>query len=130
MPGRTGRRRQDPAVLVVDDNPVARATAVSLFAELGFRTLDTYNGAEALRLIRIDPEIGLLFLDVRMPGMSGPELAMAAHRIRPNMRVVFTSGYSDGKGLPADATFVPKPWRADQIADAVTTAAPPSVEKD
>lgn len=108
-----------PAVLVVDDNPLARAIAVTLFEDLGFRVFDAYHGAAALDLVRDHPAIGVLFADVRMPGMSGPELAAAALAIRPGLKVVFTSGYVDGAGLPEAASFVPKPWRVDQIVDAL-----------
>ena len=110
-------------VLVVEDNPMVRANAVHLFQDLGFSVIDTYNGTEALRLIRVHPEIGLLFLDVRMPGMSGPEVAKAALRVRPNLKIVFTSGYVDERALPDEAPFVPKPWRVDQVSDAIVVAA-------
>ncbi len=109
------------AVLVVDDDPVVRETAVHLFRDLGFEVLDTYHGEEALRLIRAHPRIGLLFADVRMPRMDGLALAEAAQRIRPDLKVVFTSGYVDGRSLPADAAFVPKPWGVDDIAEAIET---------
>ena len=110
------------AVLVVDDDPVVRETAVHLFRDLGFEVLDAYHGEEALRLIRTHPRIGLLFADVRMPRMDGLALAEAAHTIRPDLKVVFTSGYVDSRSLPADAAFVPKPWGVDDIAEAVHAA--------
>jgi CheY-like chemotaxis protein len=109
-------------VLVVDDNPLARATAVHLFEDLGFKVVDAYNGATALQLIAAHPEIGLLFVDVRMPGMSGPELAEAAQRTRPHLKIVFTSGYVDRKDVPPDMAFVRKPWRVDEVAEAVNAA--------
>jgi CheY-like chemotaxis protein len=118
-----GRHRSDFAVLVVEDNPLVRANAVHLFRDLGFAVFDAYNGAEALRLVRTHPEIGLLFVDVRMPGMSGPELVEVAQRIRPSLRIVFTSGYVDERSLPDEVPFVPKPWRVDQVSEAITAAA-------
>lgn len=109
-------------VLVVDDDPVVRETAVHLFRDLGFEVLDTYNGRDALRLIRAHSGIRLLFTDVRMPGMDGRTLAEAAHEIRADLKVVFTSGYVDGKSLPPDVAFVPKPWGVDAIAAVIHTA--------
>jgi CheY-like chemotaxis protein len=106
-------------VLVVDDDPVLRANAVHLFQDLGFSVFDAYSGHEGLRLIGAHPEIGLLFVDVRMPGMSGIDLADAAKRVRPTINVVFTSGFVDSDMLPSGALFVPKPWRVDQIVDAI-----------
>jgi CheY-like chemotaxis protein len=64
-----------PAVLVVEDVPQIRATAVQLFQELGCEVFDAYNGQSALKILEARPEIQVLFADVRMPGMSGPELA-------------------------------------------------------
>jgi CheY-like chemotaxis protein len=110
-------------VLVVDDNPLARATAVHLFEDLGFKVVDAYNGATALQLIDIHPEIGLLFVDVRMPGMNGPELAEAAQRARPDLKIIFTSGYVDRRDAPPNVPFVPKPWRVDAVVEAVSSAA-------
>ena len=107
-------------VLVVDDDPILRDTAVHLFRDLGFEVLDAYNGADALRLIRQTPRIRVLFTDVRMPGMDGLTLAEAAQTIQPALKVVFTSGYVDGSTLPTDVPFVAKPWRVDQIAAALS----------
>ena len=112
---------QPLTALVVDDDPVVRETAVQLFRGLGFEVLDTYNGPDALRLIRTTPRIGLLFTDVRMPRMDGLALARAAQDIRPDIKVVFTSGYVDGRSLPADTGFVPKPWTEEALASAVET---------
>ena len=123
MPRGLGRQQTECAVLVVEDNPMVRANAVHLFEDLGFSVFDAYGGPEALRLIKAQPEIGLLFLDVRMPGMSGPELADAAQRVRPDLKIVFTSGYVDERALPKKAPFVPKPWRVDQVSEAITVAA-------
>src|SRR5688572_15714788 len=116
-------------VLVVDDNPMARATAVHLFQDFGFEVLDAYSGAAAMRLIEAHPEIGLLFVDVRMPGMSGLELAQAAQKApRPHLKIVFTSGYVDRCDVPAEPPFVPKPWRVDGVAAAISHAGHPDGE--
>ena len=122
MPRRPGNQQSDFAVLVVEDNPMVRANAVHLFEDLGFSVFDAYNGVEALRLIRLHAEIGLLFLDVRMPGMNGLEVAKAAKRLRPSLKIVFTSGYVDEQALPGQVPFVPKPWRVDQVSEAITAA--------
>jgi CheY-like chemotaxis protein len=53
-----------------------------------------------------------------MPGMSGPELAEAVRR-RPSIRIVLTSGYVGEEDVPEGFTFVPEPWRMDQVARAV-----------
>jgi CheY-like chemotaxis protein len=108
------------AVLVVEDVPQVRATAVGLMEDLGCTVFDAYNGHHALKLLQAHPEIEVLFADVRMPGMSGTELAEAAQRLRPDLKIVLTSGYVGPKDVPAHIPFVPKPWRAQDIAEVVT----------
>jgi CheY-like chemotaxis protein len=108
------------AVLVVEDVPQVRATAVRIMQDLGCEVFDAYNGHQALKLLQAHPEIEVLFADIRMPGMSGTELAEAAQRLRPDLKIVLTSGYVGPQDVPADITFVPKPWRAQDIAEAVT----------
>src|SRR5215204_4258587 len=107
------------AVLVVEDVPQVRATAVRIMQDLGCTVFDAYNGHQALKLLQAHPEITVLFTDVRMPGMSGTELAEAAQRLRPDLKIVLTSGYVGPRDVPADVTFVPKPWRAQDLAEAV-----------
>ena len=113
-----------PAVLVVDDNALVRASGVNLFQDLGFKVYDAHNGREALHVLGLHEDIGLLVVDIRMAGMDGPELAEAAQQVRPNVRVVFTSGYLDGRPLPPEAPFVPKPWQLDQVLTAVASVVP------
>jgi CheY-like chemotaxis protein len=112
--------RTQIAVLVVEDVPQVRATAVQIMESLGCTVFDAYNGHQALTLLQAHPEIEVLFADVRMPGMSGPELARVAQRLRPDLRIVLTSGYVGPKDVPADIRFVPKPWREGDLAEVVT----------
>ena len=108
-----------PAVLVVEDVPQIRATAVQLFQELGCEVFDAYNGHGALKILEARPEIQVLFADIRMPGMSGPELAQVAQRLRPDLRIVLTSGYVSRDDVPDGIPFVPKPWRTGALAEVV-----------
>jgi CheY-like chemotaxis protein len=95
------------SVLVVEDNPLSRATAVSMFEALGFAVFDAYSGHHALALLEARPEIGVLFVDVRMPGMSGPELAEIVRRRRPDIRIVLTSGYVGEEAVPTGFSSCP-----------------------
>src|SRR4051812_13195141 len=108
-------------VLVVEDDPFVRAMAKDMFSDFGCEVLDAYNAVDALALIAEHPEIKLAFIDVRMPGeMNGVALATVLHQTHPTLKVVLTSGYRpDG----VDAfEFLPKPWRAGQIADLLQQA--------
>src|SRR3954470_696603 len=106
-------------VLVVEDVPQVRATAVRIMEDLGYTVSDTYSCQHALKLLQAHPEIQVLFADVRMPGMSGIELAEAAQRLRPDLRIVLTSGYVGQEDVPSDLCFVRKPWRVQDLAKAV-----------
>ncbi len=106
-------------VLVVEDVPKVRAMAVSLLQSLGCEVLDAYGGRKALEILEAHPEIEVLFTDVRMPGMNGPELAEAARRLRPDLMVILTSGYVGREDVPEDISFLPKPWRVQDFAVAV-----------
>src|SRR3954447_18442962 len=110
------------AVLVVDNVPQIRATAVQLFQELGCEVFDAYNGHGALKILEVRPEIQVLFADVRMSGMSGPDLAQVARRLRPDLWIVLTSGYVSRDEVPDDIPFVPKPWRAGDLVQVVRSA--------
>ena len=109
--------RRDRFVLVVEDDPRVRELAVELFHDLDFAVYDVYSGIEALRLLRERAHIRCVFADVRMPGMSGTELAREITRRRPDVKVVLTSGYVDREQV-ADFPFVPKPWRREEGAAA------------
>src|SRR3954454_17949196 len=100
-----------PAVLVVEDLPQIRATAVQLFEELGCAVFDAYNGHGALKILEARPEIQVLFADARMPGMSGPELAQVALRLRPDLKVILTSVCVSRDVIANVIGFVPYPWR-------------------
>ena len=107
------------AVLVVEDLPQVRATAVRILQEIGCEVFDAYDGRAALSLLRSNPDIQVLFADVRMPGMNGLELAEEARRLRPDLRIVLTSGYVGRDEVPSEIPFLAKPWRAADIVGAV-----------
>lgn len=82
-------------VLVVDDEAMVRFVCVAMFEDLGFTVLEAEGGSQALEVLRVHPDVDLLFTDVRMPGMNGPELARIAVERLPRLRVVLVSGYVD-----------------------------------
>ena len=82
-------------VLLVEDDELVRATTKEAMEEAGCRVVDACNGAEALAILRSDQAIDLLFSDVIMPEINGVELARAATRLRPELKILLTSGYAD-----------------------------------
>ena len=63
-------------------------------AELGYTVIEAADGLAALGLLESDPTVRLLFTDVGLPGLNGRQVADEARRLRPDVRVVFTSGYA------------------------------------
>jgi signal transduction histidine kinase/CheY-like chemotaxis protein len=86
---------QSEAILVVEDDADVRANSVESLRELGYRVVDASDGRSALRVIESDASIRLLFTDVGLPGgMNGRQLADEARRRRPELNVLFTTGYA------------------------------------
>ena len=81
-------------VLVVEDDDDARATLAAMVTELGYRVVAAENGARALPILEQERPIDILLSDVIMPGgMNGLDLAKAARERRPDLKVLFVSGY-------------------------------------
>src|SRR3546814_74333 len=101
----------DATILVVEDSTEVRRVAVNHLTAFGYQVVEAASGREALNQLAADDSIALLFTDVIMPGgLSGPELAQRARELRPDLKVLFTSGYAetaiDG-GLSADLLSKP-----------------------
>ncbi len=96
-------------VLIVDDDAEVLELIADVVQTLGYHALTARSGPDAIDLLRKNPQVAVLFTDIRMPGMGGEQLAEIAVALRPDIRVVFTSGY---RSPPEDVAFVPKPYRA------------------
>jgi PAS domain S-box-containing protein len=115
--------RGSETVLLVEDDALVRGHVGSLLATLGYRTVVAENGAAALALLGGGERIDLVFTDMVMPGgMNGRDLAEAARRLRPGIRILFTSGYTNemfAASTPAaetDVNFLAKPYRRRELA--------------
>jgi CheY-like chemotaxis protein len=76
----------------------------------------------ALAILRSDERIDVLFTDVGLPGMRGPELAITASTLRPGLKIVFASGYGDAEPALAGAAQLGKPYEQDQLAQVLSAA--------
>jgi CheY-like chemotaxis protein len=111
-----------PAVLVVEDETFTRLAAVDLLSEAGLTNYEAADADEALLTLADHPEISLMVTDVNMPGtMDGMSLARRVCRMRPDIGIIVTSGRRciPEAELPGDGTFLPKPYRPQQLIDAV-----------
>jgi DNA-binding NtrC family response regulator len=116
MPGLDSGREVTPldychgneTILVVDDDESLRTVIGDMLSNLGYHILSTSNGPDALALAREYPgKIDVLLTDVAMEPLSGPALAEAFARARPEMKVVFISGYGYGATLAPDGALKP-----------------------
>ena len=115
------RGGEQEIVLVVEDEDRVRRMSVDALRELGYTVIHASGGAQALEILAIQPEISLLFTDVVMPGMNGRRLAELAREQRPDLKVLFTTGYSRNAVvhngvLDADVAFLAKPFTIEQLA--------------
>src|SRR5690606_17232310 len=111
-------------ILLVEDDTLVRSHASGLLEGLGYRVVQAGSAGSALELLETLPDIELLFTDIVMPGgMNGAELARVAQKVRPDIKVLFTSGYAEN-ALIRDASIkrVPKPYSREQLAAKVREA--------
>jgi len=109
-------------ILVVEDDPLVRRLVIGQMKSLGYATLVVVNAAEALAVLESPQKIDLLFTDIIMPGsMNGRQLADIAVRRRSALKVLFTSGYTQGAiihdgQLNVGALLLEKPYRKADLA--------------
>jgi PAS domain S-box-containing protein len=120
--------RGGETVLVVEDDPDVRRYVVSQIRDLGYRVIEAADGLQAQAILDGDTPIDLLFTDVVMPGgMTGRQLADAAKHRRPELKTLFTSGYTEnsivhqGK-LDPGVHFLAKPYRRQDLASKLREA--------
>jgi len=108
-------------VLLVEDNDDVRTYSVTTLKELGYTVIEAAHADTALAILATDQRIDLLFTDVVLPGRSGRMLADAAAELRPNLKVLFTTGYSRNAivhhgRLDAGVQLITKPFTYEQLA--------------
>jgi CheY-like chemotaxis protein len=115
-----------PVVLAVEDEPLILMLAVDMIRDAGFEPLWASNAEEAISILESRDNIRIVFTDINMPGsMDGIKLAQAVRGRWPPIRIIVTSGFGAGelKLLPEGSQFIPKPYSAGQISDALHSLA-------
>jgi signal transduction histidine kinase len=118
----------DESILIVEDDALVREYVVTQISRFGYHTLAAGNGAEALAIIDGLERIDLLFTDVIMPGgLNGRQLATEALKRRPELKVLYTSGYTENAivhhgRLDAGVLLLPKPYLSSDLARMIRTA--------
>jgi PAS domain S-box-containing protein len=108
-------------VLVVEDEPVVRGVILEMLGDQGYRAIEAADGPSGLRLLRMNEQIDLLITDVGLPGMNGRQLADLARETRPDLKILFITGYAESVAI-ADGFLQPgmemitKPFDLDHLS--------------
>ena len=118
-------RAEPEVVLMVEDDEALRDLSHAVLEELGYRIYCAANGADALRILRGDCRVNVLFTDIILPGgMNGVQLADKARCLRRNLPVLFTTGYANDAiaragGLDPGDRLLGKPYTQHDLANAI-----------
>ncbi|MFC6478238.1 response regulator [Pseudomonas asuensis] len=116
------RTEKGETVLIVDDEPTVRMLIAEVLEELGYRAIEAADGASGLAILSSSAHIDLLISDVGLPGgMNGRQMADAARQRRPDLKVLFITGYAEnavvGNGnLEEGMYLMAKPFSMDLLA--------------
>ena len=110
-------------VLLVEDEPVVRGVIVEMLQDQGYRVLEAVDGPSGLKLLR-EQRIDLLVTDVGLPGMNGRQLADQARESRPDLKILFITGYAENvafaKGfLQPGMEMITKPFDLDKLSQRI-----------
>ncbi len=111
-------------VLVVEDEAVVRGVIAEMLQEQGYRTLQAVDGPSGLHMLRLNERIDLLVTDVGLPGMNGRQLADQARETRPDLKILFITGYAENvaiaKGfLQPGMEMITKPFDLDNLSQRI-----------
>ena len=113
-------------VLVIDDEPTVRMLIVEVLEEAGYVALEAEDGPSGLKILQSDVRLDLLITDVGLPGgMNGRQIADAARVSRPNLKVLFVTGFAEnaavGNGhLETGMEVITKPFVMTELANKIT----------
>lgn len=114
----------DPAILVVDDDEEVRVIVAEFLEDFGYQVVQAEGGVSALRLIDKLPSLRLLITDIRMPDMSGFELAELAAARQSSLKIILISGYFVAQQVTR--RFLRKPFRMKELQAAVQAELEPA----
>jgi CheY-like chemotaxis protein len=104
-------------ILIVEDQEATAQITRILLESWGYRVIETHCPEEAISLFDRDGDgVQLVLTDVIMPGMNGPQLARELTRRKPELRVVYMSGYPSDQLNDAEGTFLPKPFNPASLS--------------
>jgi CheY-like chemotaxis protein len=107
-----------PSLLLVEDEPIARAVAADYFRSLDYQVFEAGTAVEGAEILRAVERVDIVFADINLPGvMGGLSFAVWLRERHPDIPVVLTSGVrAIGPNLAGRVPFFPKPYSLDQVA--------------
>ena len=135
-PPEISEARAAATVLLVDDETALLEVAATFLEQRGYRTLLATDGAGGVQLVERHPEIDVMITDILMPGgMKGTELAQRARKLRPDLKVVYMSGYTSVLAGAAqqhslDGPLLKKPFRLADLQAMIEAAMRDSQESE
>ena len=107
-------------VLVVEDEALVRLLIVDVLGELGYKALEAGDGPSGLRILQSPQRIDLLITDIGLPGLNGRQVADAARLQRPDLKVLFMTGYAENAAinngiLSPGMQMITKPFAMDVL---------------
>jgi CheY-like chemotaxis protein len=118
--GTAGAALAGRVALVVDDEPMILEILSELCASLGMKIYEAPDGEGALRQVEANSEIEVLVTDIRMPGLDGPGLVKRALVLRPEIKVIFVTGYTTYRSVAWP--ILRKPFDLDELEEALRQA--------
>ena len=118
----------DEYILVVEDDPLVRDYVVSQLSDLGYQIISAVDGNQAMEILQSEQIIDLLLTDVVLPeGLNGRQIAEQAAKLRPTLRVLYTSGYTENSivhhgRLDPGVLLLSKPYSREELASKVRLA--------
>ncbi len=118
----------DRVVLLVDDDSAVREITATLLTELGYTVVEAGSGGAALDMLQRRADIDLMLLDFAMPGMNGAEVAREARARRPDLPILFVTGYADTEALAHadECGIIQKPFDDHELASKVGSVLRPA----
>jgi PAS domain S-box-containing protein len=118
------RAEAGETVLVVEDEPVVRSLILEVLGDLGYRALEAVDGPSGLSILESKQRIDLLVTDVGLPGLNGRQLADHARLMRPDLRVLFITGYAEKAAISSGflepgMEMITKPFAIDDLASRI-----------
>ena len=109
-------RLSHPFVLVVEDDPLQRLVAVNLVEDAGFKALEAADAEEAIQILELRNDVGVVLTDVDMPGrINGLKLAFAVHNRWPPLAIIIVSGQRPLDEMPVGSVFFSKPYSETEM---------------